>query len=133
MDSRYPNIIRHPRSGRPAEITALDHHIAARGGTTSNVEKLPSQLQFNKNRSPPTRCQQFEELTRENGYLHQELAHHQETHRAMVTLHVNTVRAYKILKEGLQELSQRVAGSEKRLLEYWGLDLDDEGVEVTVI
>jgi len=132
MDSRYPNI-RHPRSGRPAEVTALDHHIASRGGMTSTIEKLPSQLQLNKNRSPPTRSKRIEELTRENGYLRQELAHHHETHCAMVTLHAKTVRAYKVLQEGLQELSQQVAGSERRLLEYWGIDLDDEGVEVTVI
>ena len=100
---------------------------------TSTIEKLPSQLQLNKNRSPPTRSKRIEELTRENGYLRQELAHHHETHCAMVTLHAKTVRAYKVLQEGLQELSQQVAGSERRLLEYWGIDLDDEGVEVTVI
>ena len=132
MDSRYPKI-RHPRSGRPAEVTALNHHIASRGGMTSNIEKLPNQLQLNKHRSSPSQSQRIEELTRENGYLRQELAHHQETHCAMVILHAKTVRAYKVLQEGLQELSQRVAGSERCLLEYWGIDLDDEGVEVTVI
>ena len=58
---------------------------------TSNIEKLPSQLQLNKNWSPPTQSQRIEEITRENGYLRQELAHHQETHCAMVTLHVKTV------------------------------------------
>ncbi len=132
MDSRYPNI-RHPQSGRPAEVTALNHHIASRGGMTSMIEKLPSQLQLNKNGSSPTQSQRIEELTRKNGYLHQKLAHHQETHCAMVTLHAKTVWVYKILQEGLQKLSQQVTGSERRLLKYWGIDLNDEGVKVTVI
>lgn len=131
MDSHSPNVHR-PQSGRP-EVTALDHHIASRGGMTSKIEKLPSQLQLNKTCPPPTWSQQIEELTRENGYLRQELAHHQEMQCAMITLHTKTVRAYKVLQEGLQKLSQQVAGSEKRLLEYWGINLGNEGVEVTVL
>jgi len=125
----------HPTAllGRPAEVTALDHCIASRGGTTSKIEKLPSQIQVTKYRSPPNRDQRIEELTRENGYLRQELALYEETRDAMVSLHTKTTKAYKLLREGLQELSEKVALSEKSLLEYWGIDLNDEGMEVTVI
>lgn len=132
MDSQHLNIHR-PRSGRPTEVTALDHHIASLRGMASSIERLPSQQQLYKTRPPPTQSQRIEELTRENGYLRQELAHHQEMQCAMVTLLTKTVQAYKVLQEGLQELSQRVAGSEKRLLKYWGINLGNEGVEVTVI
>jgi hypothetical protein len=125
----------HPTAllGRPAEVTALDHCIASRGGTTSKIEKLPSQIQVTKYRSPPNRDQRIEELTRENGYLRQELALYEETRDAMVSLHAKTKKAYKLLREGLQELSEKVAVSEKSLLKYWGIDLNDEGMEVTVI
>ena len=124
---------RSPLPGRPAEVTALDHHIASRGGTTSKIEKLPSQIQLSKCRSPLNRGERIEELTRENGYLRQELALYEDTRDAMVCLHVKTTKAYKLLQEGLQELSQKIVLSERSLLDYWGIDLNDEGMEVTVI
>lgn len=125
----------HPSSllGRPAEVSALDHRIASAGGTTSKIEKLPNQIQVTKYHSPPNCDRRIEELTRENGYLRQELAFYQETRDAMVSLHAKTTKAYKLLREGLQELSEKVALSERSLLEYWGIDLNDEGMEVTVI
>ena len=128
----------HPRnvrtvSGRPAEVTALDHHIATHGGTTSNIEKLPSRLQFSKTHPPRTQSERIEELVHENSYLHQEIALYQETRGALMALHAKTVKAYELLQDGLQVLSQQVAKSEKRLLDYWGIDLDDGGIEVTVI
>ena len=134
MDSStlHPHGVR-TLSGRPAEVTALDHHIATHGGTTFNIEKLLSRLQFSKTHPPQTQSKRIEELVRENSYLRQEIALYQETRGALMALHAKTIKAYELLQDGLQVLSQQVAQSEKRLLNYWGIDLDDEGMEVTVI
>lgn len=94
---------------------------------------MPSQIQLTKCGSPPNHGKRIEELTRENGYLRQELALYQETRDAMVSLHVQVTKAYKLLQEGLQELSQKVALAEGSLLDHWGIDLNDVGMEVTVI
>lgn len=43
-----------------------------------------------------------------------------------MSLHARSVEAYKLLQGGLQESSQRVTESEKRLLDHWGIDSRDE-------
>ena len=118
---------------RPAEVTVLDHCIASAEDTTSKIKKLSSQIQITKCCSLSNHDQRIEELTCENGYLCQELALYQETHDVMVSLHVKTTKAYKLLWEDLQELSEKVALLKKSLLEYWGIDLNEEGMKVTVI
>ena len=120
-------------SGRPAEITPLDHYISSSGGTTSTIENLPHRLQITKRQPRPTTGKRLEELVRENGYLRQELALQKELLDAMVTLHGKTVDAYKTLKLALREISQKRMQSEQRLLEYWGLDIGDATPEITIL
>jgi len=104
----------HPHSvqtllSRPAEVTALDHHIAMHSDTIFNIKKLLSQLQFSKTYLLQTQSKQIKELICKNSYLQQKIALYQKTCGALMTLHVKTIKVYKLLQDGLQMLSQQVA------------------------
>ena len=71
----------------------------------------------------------LETLTRENGYLRQEIIYYQESWNAMMDFHNQAVKSFKTLRLALQELSQRTALSEKNLLKYWGIRSENEDEE----
>ena len=127
----------HPRTRKrkaeTPEVSLLDHRIFTHGGTTSVIDSLPSQLNLRKRRAHPPPSKELEELTRENGYLREELALHQETRLAITKLHRKTIEAYQILQNALQEMSQKVATSEERLLQYWGIDIDEDASETVIL
>lgn len=54
------------------EITPIDHEILRQGGTSSNIERLPSRLRQSK-RSSSDLGQQIEDLVYEVSYLKAEL------------------------------------------------------------
>ncbi len=101
--------------------------------TTFNIKKLLSWLQFSKTHLLQTQSKQIKELICKNSYLWQKIALYQKTHGTLMALHVKTIKVYKLLQDGLQMLSQQVAQSEKHLLNYWEIDLNDEEMKVTVI
>lgn len=65
------------------EITPADHHVFCFGGTTSNLERLSSQLQRSKRSSPDLR-KQLEDLVYETSYLKAELQWHKETKQILL-------------------------------------------------
>jgi len=119
MNSHNLNI-HHSQSGRPAEVTALDHHIALWENIISNIEKLSSQLQFNKNCSSSTQSQQIEELTWKNDYLHQKLSSENSLCNDHITCQ-NSVSIESSLR-GFAEaisMSDRVRETSTEVLRNW--------------
>ncbi|KAL9040333.1 MAG: hypothetical protein Q9214_004530 [Letrouitia sp. 1 TL-2023] len=135
---RFPTSSQSLRSGRrasngPSEISALDHQIAAGGGTTSTLEITPARLRASKSKRSISQSERIEELTRADGYLRQELAHYKEKLRAADTCRNQTrkaqemvaqaydtvIRAHDMIEGALEEFDQRVSVSERALLDYW--------------
>ena len=107
--------LRHPRRyyGRADQLTALDHEISTRGGTTSAIENLPHRLRISKAARSGDQKQQIEELTRENGYLRQELAFYKDKERL-------NVRLSGSLESILQRYKKETEDLEEELLAFWG-------------
>ena len=85
------------------EVTPLDHCIAMHGGTTSTIDMLPHRLDIIKRRPPQSLSEKLVELTREVGYLREELARYKEVQNAMGLLYTKTVEAFELLEHGLEE------------------------------
>jgi predicted acylesterase/phospholipase RssA len=107
------------------EVTALDHLIGDHGGTTSTLECLPHRLRLTKEKEPETLKEHIEKLTRENGYLRQELAYYKETREILMRLYGSINESHRLMEDALCEASKGFATSEQRLLEYWGIHHDD--------
>ena len=114
-----------PLSGAMNGVASVDHWIGQGGGTTSTLEFLPHRLKISKAKTTVTMEQRIEELTRENGYLRQELAYHKDTQVAIMGLYDSAKTAVRRLQESLEEASRRIAMSENRLLEYWTIRRGD--------
>lgn len=108
---------------KPEEINPLDHRIGIHGGTTSNLEYLPHRLKVNKH--PVSLEDRIRDLTRENGYLRQELALHKDIRRTLLELKDKTDKAQLYLRDALQDASSKVSRGEQRLLHYWGIYHND--------
>ncbi len=76
--------------------------------------------------------QRIHELTRENGYLREELAMYKETRGALRDLQEKSKKAHQILNDALQDVSRKIARSERRLLDYWGVNIDGASEEAIV-
>lgn len=109
----------------PTEVTSLDHQILAGGGTTSTLENIPNRLRAQKR--PVSQKQWIEELTKDNGYLRQELAYYKERLSALLAIHHETTKASTMLEEALERYSQRELEAEKILLDYWNIDQAELG------
>lgn len=115
----------------PPEITSLDARIADAGGTSSRVELQPHRLRQSKQHRVSTRSR-VEDLTRENGYLRQEIVFYQESRNAMLAFHNQVLEVYQGLQAALKGLSEKMASAESRIEEYWGVPLADKK-DVTVV
>lgn len=115
------------KSYSPNEVTRLDHQILAGGGTTSTLENIPNRLRASKTKRPVSQKQWIEELTKDNGYLRQELAYYKERLSALLAIHHETTKASTLLEEALEKYSQRELEAEKLLLDYWNIDRDELG------
>lgn len=116
-----------PLPDRPEEVNPLDHRIGTHGGTTSNLEYLPHRLKVNKH--PVSSEDRIRDLTRENGYLRQELALHKDIRRTLLELKEKTEKAQFYLHDALQDASSKMARGEQRLLDYWGIHHNDGSQE----
>ncbi|CAL8584917.1 hypothetical protein XPA_010500 [Xanthoria parietina] len=123
---------RRPRGGSIPDVTALDHIIAGHGGTTSTIDDLPHRLRISKNKQRPTPTQRIEELTREIGYLRQELAYYKDTRRALTKFFAVARSAHEALRRGLGEASQELAIAEQAMLAYWNIHPSDGNAEDAV-
>lgn len=119
---------RGPRLNRDHEVTALDHCIEDHGGTTSTLDCLPHRLRITKEKKSRTMKEHMEDLTREIGYLRQELAYYKDTREVLMRFHESISDSHRVMKVALCEMSKGVAISEQRLLDYWGIHHDDGNV-----
>ena len=100
-------------------LLPIDGRISDLGGTTSTLECLPHRLRISKTTERVTPHQSIEELTRETGYLREELAYHKEARDAYLKFFEITQQAQRDLHNAIAEVSRRVAISEQRLEDYW--------------
>ena len=117
----------------PAEVTRLDAQIAYGGGTSSGLELLPSRLQPQKALKYRKKNSEIADLVRENGYLRQELIFYKKSRNAMMEFHSRVMKSYGVFQATVKLLSERMAQSEKRILEYWDIDTkrsDDDDLTV---
>ena len=135
----HPLFRKRPKSGRAADITPLDHHIAQGGGTTSAYEELPHRLKLSKKHQPLTSEERVIELTYEKSFLQQELVYWKETRSAeMKFLEQATMLRTEIgaalakFDRALDERSRRRARAESDLCSYWGIDFGDGNMEEIV-
>lgn len=120
------------RPGLPNEITSLEHVIEAHGGTTSGSDLLPHRLKIQKKTKYTSPAQEIDDLKRQNGYLLAEVALLKETRTTLSGLQFKTQEAYQLLRLALQEVTKKLASSERRLMEYWGINPNDGSTEVRV-
>jgi hypothetical protein len=83
-----------PDNGQPPEITNLDARIARAGGTSSRIELQPHRLHQTKIQPCKSTAAQFNDLTRKNGYLRQEIMLYQESRNAILEFYSQTLEAY---------------------------------------
>ena len=92
---------------------------------------LPYQLQHNK--IYPSPQERIEELTRENGRLRQELAFYSKKHTDTVALYTKALKALKALQDALHEIAEKQGMSEKSLLNYWGILVEEFNPEIAIL
>ncbi|KAE8396947.1 hypothetical protein BDV37DRAFT_289844 [Aspergillus pseudonomiae] len=103
------------------EITPQDHHILRHGGTSSNIERLPSRLRQSK--SPPRSLKkQVEDMAYEVSYLKAELLWHAETKQALLQFQDQMYDIFNKMEDALVQVNVRLRDAENRYLEIWGLN-----------
>jgi hypothetical protein len=142
-------------------ITPIKHTLYQQGHKTTDIERLPIILEASKNEVPPTIIDLLREngrLRQEVAY-HQELSgalmeilestkvarrildeallqipYLPDAQSTLAVLREKMSIAYGVIKEGFRKSSHRIYSSESRLLEFFGIKLDDtEGRDFDVI
>lgn len=106
------------------EITPLDHQILCNGGTTSNIERLPSRLQQSKKTPPADLWERIEELNYEVSYLKAELICNKESKQALLELQERMFHIFGMMEDALARATATLQQCERRYLNLWGLDPD---------
>lgn len=107
------------------EITPTDHYILCCGGTTSNLERLPSRLQRSKRLSPDLETQ-MEEYAYEMSYLKAELHWHKETKQILLQLQQKMLEIFRAMEDALSQTTARLHESERCYLSLWDSGSGDE-------
>ena len=102
------------------EISPTDHEILRGGGTTANLERLPSRLQQSKQASTDLH-QQLEDLVYEVSYLKAELQWQKESKQAMIHFREEIFKTFHFLENALIQVTMRLHDSEQQYLSLWGL------------
>lgn len=133
----YPQQYWHQNQARSVPIvTHLDHQIHMAGGTTTNLERLPRNLQASKvqdardARDAEIRILQ---MTHEIGRLRQEVSYYQESHKALTDYFKRSGEIYSQWARLLQDTTNQLAMSEGNFLAYFDADLDSEGTEFSIL
>lgn len=113
--SRYPNGRLEPIS---EDITPTDHQVLCLGGTSSNLERLPSRLQRAKRTSPDLKTK-MEEVAYEMSYLKAELQWHKETKQILLQLQERMYAVVNSLEDALSQATARLLESERQYLDLW--------------
>lgn len=103
------------------EITPQDHEILQHGGTSSNIERLPSRLQRTKSFSRSMK-KQIEDLAYEVSYLKAELAWHAESKQALLQLQEQMYQIFHRMEDALVQVNVHLQEAEQRYLSLWGID-----------
>ncbi|KAH1311859.1 hypothetical protein LV164_007219 [Aspergillus fumigatus] len=86
------------------EVTPQDHGILCSGGTSSNLERLPSRLQRSKTTSRSMR-KQIEDLAYE----------------ALLQLQEQMYQLFHKMEDALIQVTTRLQEAEQRYLSLWGI------------
>lgn len=113
--SRYPIERLEPIS---EDITPADHQILCLGGTSSNLERLPSRLQRAKRSSPDLKTR-MEDFAYEMSYLKAELQWHKETKQILLQLQERMYAVFNSLEDALSQATARLHESERQYLDLW--------------
>lgn len=105
----------------PEEVTPQDHRILCHGGTSSNLERLPSRLQKSK---APVRGH-VEDLAYEISYLKAELSWNIESKQALLQLQKEIYTIFYKMEDILGQANARLERAEQRYLSLWGLAPDE--------
>lgn len=100
------------------EITPTDHRILCLGGTSHNLERLPSRLKRAKQLSPDMKAQ-LEESAYEMSYLKAELLWHKETKQILLQFQESMFDIFNSLEDALARATARLHESEQRYLTLW--------------
>ncbi|EAL87730.1 hypothetical protein V6Z88_003724 [Aspergillus fumigatus] len=102
------------------EVTPQDHGILCGGGTSSNLERLPSRLQRSKTTSRSMK-KQIEDLAYEVSYLKAELLWHSESKQALLQLQEQMYQLFHKMEDALIQVTTRLQEAEQRYLGLWGI------------
>lgn len=103
------------------EITPTDHDILRHGGTSSNIERLPSRIQRSKLSSPNSR-QKIEDLAYEVSYLKAEVQWQKENKQIFLQFHQRIFDIFRAMEDALTQTCIRMEESEKRYLDLWDIE-----------
>lgn len=103
------------------EITPTDHEILRHGGTSSNIERLPSRIQRSKLSSPNYR-QKIEDLAYEVSYLKAEVQWQKENKQIFLQFHQRMFELFRAMEDALTQTCMRMEESEKRYLDLWDIE-----------
>lgn len=108
----------------PEEVTPQDHRILCHGGTSSNLERLPSRLQKGK---APVRDMKahIEDLAYEISYLKAELSWNIESKQALLQFQKEIYATFYKMEDALGQANARLERAEQRYLSLWGLAPDE--------
>ncbi|KAA8647905.1 hypothetical protein EYZ11_011478 [Aspergillus tanneri] len=112
------------------EITPVDHEILRHGGTSSNIERLPSRLQRSKRASMDVQ-QQLEDLVYDVSYLRAELQWQKESKQALLQFQEDMFRIFHMIEDMLVQVTARLHNSEQRYFQLLGFKAnggDDGGM-----
>ncbi|KAB8227268.1 hypothetical protein BDV23DRAFT_175060 [Aspergillus alliaceus] len=112
---------RRPLYAIEEEVTPQDHEILRHGGTSSNIERLPSRLQQSK-MQPRSLRKQVEDLAYEVSYLKAELSWHSETKQALLQFQEQMYGLFHNMEDALVQVNIRLRNAEQRYLSLWGLE-----------
>ncbi len=100
------------------KFTLLNYLIQQNYNTISNLNYLLYCLYISKQQTVFTSIERIYNFTQENSYFREELAIYKNTRTVLRDLQERSKQTYQILYYIFQDLSRRLARSEKRLLNY---------------
>lgn len=132
----HPLFRKRPLSAKAGDVTPLDHWITRHGGTTSSFEELPHRIKSSKTHNPLSLEERVEELTREKGFLLQEMMYQKETRAAemrflekVTELRSDLEAAHAAFNHALDVRARERMQAESDFCNYWGIDFGDGNIE----
>jgi hypothetical protein len=138
---------------KPPEINVIDHQIHCQNGLTSVLEFTAQRLRYGKMQTAPDLMARIEELTKEMGYLRQEIQFYRECFSILHRLRETAYDVYQQLflacyfgqrpdqlqqltaqlHSGLEDSVKREAKAEKCWKDFWGIECNQQELEGELI